>query len=139
MSASIVSEIGDPSLRDLPLEKGVRARTLLKRAILLRCPQCGGRKIYKNWFTIHENCPTCGYQFAREGGYFLGAYVLNLLAAEFIPIGLMVALLVWTTLNWLLLEAILIPLAVGLPLLFFPFAQCLWMALDLLITPENQR
>lgn len=139
MNSTTAAEIGDSSLRNLPEQKGPRARLLVGRALLLRCPECGGRGIYQNWFTIKENCPSCGYLFAREGGYFLGAYVLNLLAAEFIPIGLMIGLLIWSSMNWIVLEAILIPLAIGLPLFFFPFAQCLWMALDLIITPVNQR
>ena len=139
MSTTIIEPAGNASLRNLPLEKGLRARLLLKRAMLLRCPECGGRGIYRNWFTIRESCLTCNYTFAREGGYFLGAYVLNLLVAEIIPIGLLIGLLIWSSMNWLVLEAITIPLAIGLPLLFFPFAQCLWMAIDLIITPVNQR
>ena len=86
-----------------------------------------------------DHCPRCGYEFAREGGYFLGAYALNLLAAEFIPVGLMIALLIWSDLDWVVLELILIPLAVGLPFLFYPFARTFWMAMDLTFQPVNQR
>jgi uncharacterized protein (DUF983 family) len=128
-----------PELRNLPPSGLARLRVLLARAFRRRCPECGGRGIFSSWFTMKSNCPSCGYQFARESGYFLGAYPLNLVAAEIGPIGLMVALLVWTDISWILLEAILIPLAVGMPLLLFPFACTVWMAIDLFFTPVNQR
>lgn len=128
-----------PELRDLPPSGWPRLRVLLSRALRRCCPECGRRGIFKKWFTMKERCPSCGYLFARESGYFLGAYPLNLVAAEIVPVGLMVALLVWTDLSWILLEAVLIPTAVGLPLLLFPFACTVWMAIDLYFTPINQR
>ena len=128
-----------PELRDLPPSGLARLRALVARALRRRCPECGGGGIFEKWFTMKERCPTCGYLFARESGYFLGAYPLNLIAAEIGPLGLMVALLVWTDISWLLLEAVLIPLAVGMPLVLFPFACTVWMAIDLYLTPVNQR
>jgi uncharacterized protein (DUF983 family) len=128
-----------PRPRDLPRAGWPRLRTLLSRALRLRCPECGGGGIFTHWLTIKERCPHCDYEFAREGGYFLGAYALNLIFAEFIPVGLMIVLLIWSDLSWIVLEAVLIPLAVILPFLFFPFARTLWMALDLSFTPVNQR
>ncbi|MCC6792791.1 MAG: DUF983 domain-containing protein [Thermomicrobiales bacterium] len=128
-----------PEYWNLPSSGLSRLRVLLARAFRRRCPLCGSSGIFKNWFTIKDRCPRCGYQYARESGYFLGAYPLNLVAAELIPVLLMVGLLVWTDVSWILLEAILIPLAVGLPFLFFPYAQMVWLAIDLFITPVNQR
>ncbi len=69
----------------------------------------------------------------------MGSYPLNLIAAEIVPVGMMVGLLVWSDLSWIWLEVILIPVAVALPFLLFPFAMMLWMAIDLFITPVNQR
>lgn len=86
-----------------------------------------------------DRCPRCGYEFARESGYFLGSQSVNLVAAEIIPVGLMVGLFMWTDLSWILLEVILIPLAVILPILLYPFACTIWMAIDLYATPVNQR
>jgi uncharacterized protein (DUF983 family) len=128
-----------PRPRDLPAAGWPRLRTLLARALRRRCPECGGGEIFANWLSIKDACPHCGYEFAREGGYFLGAYALNLIAAEIIPVGLMIALLVWSDLSWVMLEVVLIPLAVVLPFVFFPYARTLWMALDLSFTTVNQR
>ena len=89
--------------------------------------------------TLVDSCPNCGYVFRREGGYFLGAYALNLVVAEFIAMFVLVALLVWTAWEWWEIELVVLPLAIGLPILFFPFSRGLWMALDLTFTPKNQR
>ena len=75
--------------------------------------------------------------FARESGYFLGAYALNLVIAEFLAMGVLVVLLVWTDWEWWVIELIVIPLAVALPILFFPFSRSLWMAFDLVFHPES--
>jgi uncharacterized protein (DUF983 family) len=112
---------------------------LLARAVRRQCPLCGSPGIFKSWMMMRDFCPRCGYEFAREGGYFLGAYALNLLAAEFIPVGSLIVLLIWSDLSWIALEAILIPLAVGLPFLFYPFARTFYMALDLTLQPVSQR
>jgi uncharacterized protein (DUF983 family) len=126
-----------PVASSLPRSGWPRTRTLLARSVRRRCPICGGGDIWTSWLSIRERCPTCGYTFAREGGYFLGAYLVNLIVAELITVLALVALFVWSDLSWLAVEAIIIPMAIGLPLLFFPFARMLWMALDLAVTRDE--
>lgn len=125
-------------LRDLPNEGWPRLSALLRRAFALRCPRCGAPGILKNWLTMRERCPRCAYLFEREDGYFLGAYAINLIVAEFITIGLLVWFLVASDYSWIVLEVIFIPMAVLVPLAFFPYARTLFMALDLNFTHENQ-
>jgi len=83
--------------------------------------------------TIKDVCPRCGYRFEREEGYFLGSYAINLVAAEFVTIGLLVIFLTQTDYSWVVLELIFIPMAVILPLITFPFSRTFWMALDLML------
>jgi uncharacterized protein (DUF983 family) len=124
----------DPAARrDLPPAGWPRLRTLLVRALTRRCPQCGAPGIFRNYWSLKDECPRCHYRFEREEGYFLGAYALNLLFAEFITVGLLVWFLVKTDYSWVVLELIFVPLAVLLPILLFPYARTLWMALDLTI------
>jgi uncharacterized protein (DUF983 family) len=51
-----------------------------KRAIKLRCPECGISPIFVpirkvrslfDWLTPLDGCPRCGYAYEREAGYFL--------------------------------------------------------------------
>ena len=57
--------------------KGPRARTMLLRALRLRCPRCGSRQVYARPFRMQTTCPTCALPFRREHGYFVGAIYIN--------------------------------------------------------------
>jgi uncharacterized protein (DUF983 family) len=122
---------------NLPQKGWPRMRTLVWRALRRRCPNCGSTGIFANWFSLKEQCPTCGAVFVREEGYFLGAYALNLIVAEFIGLGVVLVILFNLDLSLWEQEVIAVGAAVALPVLFFPFARTLWMALDLYIDPET--
>jgi uncharacterized protein (DUF983 family) len=125
---------------NLPPPGWPRTRELLRRAVRRRCPYCGGGRIFANYFTLKDLCPTCEVRFEREDGYFLGGYALNLVVSEFIALGLAVWLLFFTGLRDLPLlgqEAIAIGLALGFPLALFPFSRTFWMALDLTLHPPE--
>jgi uncharacterized protein (DUF983 family) len=125
---------------DIPRAGGARLRTLAGRALSRRCPYCGGGDIFSGWFSLKERCPTCGTSYEREDGYFLGAYALNLIVAEFLGLGLALFLIFGTPISeWDLLwqEAIAVALAVGFPLLFFPYSRTAWIALDLMVDPPT--
>jgi hypothetical protein len=76
----------------------------------------------------------------REEGYFLGAYAVNLIVAEVIGVGVVIAILFQVDLSLWEQEFIAVGAAIILPLLFFPFARTLWMALDLTVDRDtNER
>jgi uncharacterized protein (DUF983 family) len=116
-----------------------RLRTVFGRALLLRCPYCGGRGIFKSWFDLKDTCPTCGTRFEREDGYFLGGYAINLIVAEFLAVGLVVLFWLLASPSVLALQIVGVVLAGGLPILFFPFSRTFWMALDLQLHPPGTR
>jgi uncharacterized protein (DUF983 family) len=129
-----------PPLPRLPAGTWPRLRVLLGRAFSRRCPYCGGGGIFAGWWSLRERCPTCGVSFEREEGYFLGAYALNLIAAEIIGLGTALFLIFGTPLSGADLiwqELVAVAFAVGLPLLFFPFSRTVWIALDLLVDPPG--
>lgn len=128
---------GRGRLVDIPAAGWPRVWTLVSRALRLRCPFCGGSGIWQSWLTIKDACPDCGTRFAREQGYFLGSMLVNLVAAEFITVATIVALFVFTDLSWVWMEIIVLPMALGLPLLFWPFARTLWIAADIVISPDR--
>ena len=74
------------SYRDLPASGSDRFRTLLKRAVGRRCPQCGSKGIFKHFIELKARCPQCNYRFDREEGYFLGGYALNVFFVGLIPL-----------------------------------------------------
>lgn len=57
-----------------------RAWLFLKRALWLRCPECGVSPVFvpvhktrslRDWATPLDGCPRCGFAYEREDGYFL--------------------------------------------------------------------
>jgi len=110
----------------------------MRRAITRRCPYCGSPGIYDGYFALREQCPKCGVRFEREEGYFLGAYALNLIVAEFVGLGLAIILIFKTDLRDLQLiwqELIAVTLAIAFPVAFFPYSRTVWIAMDLAFHP----
>lgn len=117
---------------------------MLGRGLLRRCARCGGGGLFQTWFRIRERCPTCGYRFAREEGFWLGAYVINLAVTE----GLLVLFGVVPAIAILAAnpDASVVPVMVaGLvaavlgPVVFHPFSRTLWVAVELIMRPASAR
>lgn len=113
--------------------------TLLRRGITKRCPRCGGGKLYDSWFHMKDRCPTCGFLFEREPGFFVGAFLINF--------GVVIVLLFVGTMGFVAWKAVdeeasaTVPLvtclivAVVVPVLFYPLARTIWSALHLGASP----
>jgi uncharacterized protein (DUF983 family) len=123
----------------LPPAGFARLRTLLSRAARRVCPYCGQVKVFKNWFSIERYCPACGVRFEREDGYFLGAMAVNLIVAEMVGMSAVIVLLLQRDMSLIWQEALAITVAVGMPLLFYPFSRTFWMAIDLYFDKELTR
>jgi uncharacterized protein (DUF983 family) len=111
---------------------------LLRRALTLHCPYCGSGNIFKGWLTLKERCPRCHTLFEREHGYFVGGYAVNLIAAEFLAVAIVLLLVIFSDLSTLQLQIIGAGLALGLPILFFPFSRTIWIAMDLYLHPSGK-
>ncbi|MBA2609831.1 MAG: DUF983 domain-containing protein [Actinobacteria bacterium] len=113
--------------------------TMIWRGVRIRCPRCGGGKLFKSFFKLKERCPTCGYKIVREEGFWLGGYVMNVVIGEGL---LAIYLLIFAARvianpdlhirPWL---AGAIALAIIPPALFFPMSRTTWMAMDLQMHP----
>jgi uncharacterized protein (DUF983 family) len=112
----------------------------ISRAIRRRCPRCGGSGIWAGFFRTRPACPHCGLQFDRgESDYFYGAYLLNFVAAELVPVIVFVVALIvtWPSPPWNLLTAVTVVLAIVAPILLYPTTKALWLALDLIFRPRE--
>jgi uncharacterized protein (DUF983 family) len=129
-----------PRSIDLPLSPLARFRKVAIRALRRHCPYCDAIGIFDGYFTLRDQCPGCGVIYDREEGYFLGAYAINLLFALIVGLGGALLLIFGTPLrnsSILWKEAIAVSIAVGLPILFFPFSRTVWIALDLIADPPR--
>ena len=52
---------------------------VVARGLSNRCPNCGGRTLFRegSLFEVNRECPSCGLRFERDEGFFLGSMSLN--------------------------------------------------------------
>lgn len=107
----------------------------IPRAFLRRCPWCGGRGVFASWFELKPVCPTCGYRFEREEGYWVGAMVVvtGLIYLVFAVLMLVVIAATHPDVPWTPLLVVSLALMVVVPVLAYPLAKLLWIAVDLLV------
>jgi uncharacterized protein (DUF983 family) len=119
----------------------IKTSVLLARGLTRRCPRCGARHIFSRWVRMVDRCPRCDYLFAREDGFFLGAFVINFAVTE-TCLGVVLAVMIaleaggGAPLGAIIAAALVVTVAV--PLVFYPFSKTVWSAIDLFMHPELQ-
>lgn len=112
---------------------------LLWRGLRKKCGVCGGGGLFHSWLQMKERCPTCGFKFEREDGFFLGAFVVNAAVTEF---GILIVLVASVALTLpdppLYLLAAAMVAAIVVPILTYPFSKTVWSAIDLAMHPVEQ-
>ena len=113
-----------------------RRNLLFARALVLRCPHCGGRHVLRHWLAMKETCPDCG--LALAAGNRAGAYILNLFASELTALFVLLAIVVrrWPNPPYALLQWFMPTLMLLAPLLFYPFSKLVFVAIDLALHPD---
>ncbi len=122
-----------------PAQGNTSFTKIVGRSLRLRCPRCGGGRLFRGYFAMYENCPSCKLTYERGPGYFLGSTYINY--------GLTALLM---TIGFVLLRfgvgiektSLLLPLgifAVLFPLLFFRFSRSLWLGMDSFIDRTDFR
>lgn len=105
----------------------------LRRGVTKKCPRCGAGRIFAGFFRLKDNCPTCGYAFEREEGYWTGAMIVNIAACEawfaLLFVGTLLATL--PEVDWAPLLGVALLTNGLLPIVFYPRSKTIWMALDL--------
>jgi uncharacterized protein (DUF983 family) len=109
------------------------------RALRRRCPRCGGRDIFKNYFNMKKHCPRCGLALDRgeSEDYWLGAYAINLVVGETAAV---VGTMIYIFATWPgtpFAVWVGIALAVFMPVVFYLFSRTLWLAWDLSFRPTE--
>ncbi len=115
----------------VPPKQPTRARTLWW-GFTRRCPRCGGGHLFRNYFTLVPDCPRCGLHFEREQGYFAGALAINtmVVGAVFAVVFVVLVALTVPNIPVVPLLAVLVPIMLFGPILYYPFSKTVWMAID---------
>jgi len=84
------------------------------------------------------SCPSCHLLLDRgEADYFLGGYTINFVVSELLVVAgaALVISLAWPEVPWRLLTWGLMGMVMVSPVIFYPFAKTLWLAMDLIFRP----
>lgn len=112
---------------------------MLRRGMRKRCPRCSGGGLFTGWFRMRARCPRCGFQFERESGFFVGAYLINFAVTEGI---LFMVVMAFVFVKNAHSEASVVPplivgglVAIVAPVIFYPYSRTIWSAIDLAMSP----
>ncbi len=109
--------------------------TAVGRAVMLSCPRCGARGILDGWFKLKDNCPNCalGLRRAPEADEWFGGYFVNLMASELLMLVVVIGyvLIKWPAVPWATVEVLSVVMVLVSPVISYPFAKLLWIALEL--------
>lgn len=97
-----------------------------------RCPRCGAGRLFRRYFELAARCPSCGLSFERSEGYWTGAMAVNIGVTSLVFVGAFVVFLALTVprVPVDLGLAVLVPLTVLTPILYYPVSKTLWIAVD---------
>lgn len=111
----------------------------LLRAARARCPHCGEGDIWRKWGDLVGRCPRCGYSYEREEGYWVGAMIVNIAAAQVLFMALLLGgmALTWPDVPWTVLLVVGVTFMVLFPVWFYPRTKTLWVWLDLKVHPYS--
>ncbi len=115
--------------------------TVLARALTLRCPRCGARRIFNSWFTLKDECPVCALSLRRsaEADEWFGGYFMNLVASETLMLVVVTGYVLakWPAVPWTSVEILSIVMVIVSPLISYPFAKMLWIAIELIFAERR--
>lgn len=124
----------------MELARFSQAARLTGRALMLRCPNCGGGPVLQHWLKLRVRCANCGLRMERgEHDYFVGSFMLNYIITGTLLLVTLSAVLVvmWPNVPWDAFQYGGPVAMVVLPFVLFPFSKLLWLAFDLALRPMN--
>lgn len=88
-----------------------------------------------------DRCPKCGIFFEREEGYWTGAVAINTIVTEmvFAIVLIIGVILTWPDIPIAPILVIALILNATVPLFFYPYSKTIWVALDLILHPLEER
>jgi len=102
---------------------------IFTRGIANRCPNCGGKTLFKEGtlFELNSECPGCGLKIERDEGFFLGSMSLNYgvtVVCFLVPV---LILYLVGALSGLVASIAAGIGAIGVPILFYRASRSWWL------------
>ena len=67
---------------------------MITRVLKLRCPRCGGGKLFRSFFLRAERCENCEWRYEREEGYWVGGSEVHMFASYGLSVVIFMPLLI---------------------------------------------
>lgn len=109
------------------------------RSCRLRCPRCGGSRLFRGWFTMWPECQHCHLPFEREPGFYLGSIYFNYGLTALVVTVAYFAMYFGTTISQTAALVSLTLFCVLFPLWFFRYARSLWLGMDQYLDPAAEQ
>ena len=112
---------------------------ILARGLTHRCPNCGGRTLFKSgrFFEVNQECSQCGLKFERDEGFFLGSMSLNY-GVTLVGFLTPVMLLAYFRVIGVTLAVVLAGAgSIGFPLLFYRSSRSWWLMNYYFFLPQH--
>ncbi|HQU08770.1 MAG: hypothetical protein B7X06_01050 [Verrucomicrobia bacterium 21-51-4] len=100
---------------------------IAKRAVTLRCPNCGGKTLFAGLLKPAEHCSLCGLALVRSPGFTLGAMIINYAILVFGVLPVLFALFYWKVLGGMQTLVIMCVVAIIGPAILYRWAWSLWL------------
>jgi uncharacterized protein (DUF983 family) len=114
---------------------------IIARGLTNRCPNCGGRTLFRpgKYFQVNPNCPACGFTIERNNdeGFYLGSASLNY--GMTIMLYLVPIMLLWFfgVIGGTLAAVLAAVGAVAFPILFYRSSRSWWLMNYYLVFPQH--
>jgi uncharacterized protein (DUF983 family) len=114
---------------------------IVARGLTNRCPNCGGKTLFRegSLFHINKACPVCGFQFEKNNdeGFYLGSLSLNYgvtLIGFLTPLAL---LWYFKVIPGKVAAVLAMVGAVGVPVLFYRSSRSWWLMNYYVLFPHH--
>lgn len=112
---------------------------IIGRGLTNRCPNCGGKTLFKpgTLFEVNAACPQCGLRIERDEGFFLGSLSLNYgvtLVCYMLPVTLLAVYHVINTTVAIVLAGVG---AIAVPALFYRSSRSWWLMNYYIFLPQH--
>jgi uncharacterized protein (DUF983 family) len=95
-----------------------------------KCPRCFKGQVFKSFLTMNETCPSCGWKFEREPGYFLGALISGYFLSAFSVVPTLVMGHFVFNLEILPVVAIAVAQVIVMQPLIYRYARLIWLHVE---------
>ena len=116
----------------------MKLSTVLKRSVRLRCPQCGGGRLFAGLLKMYPLCSNCQFKYERDPGYFLGSAYINYGITAISLTVMYVSLHFGAGYSNRQLTPFLLTFCIAFPLLFFRYARAFWLGMDCYFDVEQK-